>query len=348
MLQMDVLKYYFDYFNFNFYTFPFVVRIAVSITFVFLTFVFCMLITLFLRKLISKQEIKINTDEKSKCYMLLEAIITFKDNVTYNVLEEKSSHFKKVCGNDSKRIIKVLLSIKKEFPNEFNFDNSRGICRLFDLGALWDENLSKGSLKEKIEALDEITGLNASISESTLSKLVYHKNSELRKRARIAQIHLSQHDPFRFFEEEFDQDFTKWDKIKIHNILLHRTVNTIPNFARWIPKIKNEDLQCLFIFEIGYFSQIENKNFVFELFRNTISDKVKVQCIKTLDVLGIQTYKEQLIKLYPICSEKVQLCIIDVLTPIKQEYYSKFRLLFMRLIFSLKLDAYPGSISLLG
>nr|WP_315263208.1 hypothetical protein [uncultured Flavobacterium sp.] len=36
-----------------------------------------------------------------------------------------------------------------------------------------------------------------------------------------------------------------------------------------------------------------------------------------------------------------------VLTPIKQEYYSKFRLLFMRLIFSLKLDAYPGSISLL-
>ncbi|EKT3958559.1 hypothetical protein NTJ28_002575 [Flavobacterium psychrophilum] len=37
-----------------------------------------------------------------------------------------------------------------------------------------------------------------------------------------------------------------------------------------------------------------------------------------------------------------------VLTPIKQEYYSKFRLLFMRLIFSLKLDVYPGSISLLG
>lgn len=36
-----------------------------------------------------------------------------------------------------------------------------------------------------------------------------------------------------------------------------------------------------------------------------------------------------------------------VLTPIKQECYSKFRLLIMRLIFSLKLDAYPGSISLL-
>ncbi|NRT12218.1 hypothetical protein HNQ00_001849, partial [Flavobacterium sp. 14A] len=31
-----------------------------------------------------------------------------------------------------------------------------------------------------------------------------------------------------------------------------------------------------------------------------------------------------------------------VLTPIKQEYYSKFRLLIMLLIFPLKLDVYPG------
>ena len=33
-----------------------------------------------------------------------------------------------------------------------------------------------------------------------------------------------------------------------------------------------------------------------------------------------------------------------VLAPIKQEYYSKFRLLIMRLIYSLKLGVYPGSI----
>ncbi|MCB6089617.1 DUF3644 domain-containing protein, partial [Flavobacterium psychrophilum] len=42
-----------------------------------------------------------------------------------------------------------------------------------------------------------------------------------------------------------------------------------------------------------------------------------------------------------------QSLLYNVLTPIKQEYYSKFRLLFMRLIFSLKLDVYLGSISLL-
>jgi len=36
--------------------------------------------------------------------------------------------------------------------------------------------------------------------------------------------------------------------------------------------------------------------------------------------------------------------LLDVLAPIKQECSFKFRLLIMRLIFSLKLDVYPGSI----
>ena len=54
------------------------------------------------------------------------------------------------------------------------------------------------------------------------------------------------------------------------------------------------------------------------------------------------------------CGIRVMLCreyleivkfrLSSVLTPIKQEYYSKFRLLIMRLNFSLKLDVYPGSI----
>ena len=53
-------------------------------------------------------------------------------------------------------------------------------------------------------------------------------------------------------------------------------------------------------------------------------------------------------KLYlQLMNGKIITMLHTVLTPIKQEYYSKFRLLFMRLFFLLKLDAYPGSISLL-
>jgi len=156
-------------------------------------------------------------------------------------------------------------------------------------------------------ALEEIIELNASISESILSTLVYHKNNELRKRARIAQIHLSQHDPFKFFSEEFDKDFTAWDKIKIHDILLKKPLKTIPNFARWIPVIKNEKLQCLFIYEIGHYKQIENRHFLFDYFKKTTNDMVKIECLKTLEILGISEFKTKFLHIYPLCSEEVQL-----------------------------------------
>lgn len=316
---MGTLKYYFDYFNFNFDTFPLVIQIAVTIILIFLTFNFIMLTTLLVQKFINRKKDKETVDTKSKCYRILETIVTHDNNVTYETLLEKLSDFKQDCGADSKKIIRILLSVKSQYPEEFNYYNSQSISRIFDLGAFWDDNLSKGTLKQKMESLDEIIELNASISESILSTLVYHKNNELRKRARIAQIHLSQHDPFRFFEEEFDEDFTEWDKIKIHNILLHRPIKTIPNFARWIPRIKNEDLQCLFIYEIGYFLQYENGDFLFDFFKTTTSDKVKVQCLKTLDILGIHNYKEPLIRMYPICSEEVQLYIVESLRNIRNE-----------------------------
>lgn len=316
---MGTLKYYFDYFNFNFDTFPLVIQIAVTIILIFLTFNFIMLTTLLVQKFINRKKDKETVDTKSKCYRILETIVTHNNNVTYETLLEKLSDFKQDCGADSKKIIRILLSVKSLYPEEFNYYNSQSISRIFDLGAFWDDNLSKGTLKQKMESLDEIIELNASISESILSTLVYHKNNELRKRARVAQIHLSQHDPFRFFEEEFDEDFTEWDKIKIHNILLHRPIKTIPNFARWIPRIKNEDLQCLFIYEIGYFLQYENGDFLFDFFKTTTSDKVKVQCLKTLDILGIHNYKESLIRMYPICSEEVQLNIVESLRNIRNE-----------------------------
>lgn len=51
---------------------------------------------------------------------------------------------------------------------------------------------------------------------------------------------------------------------------------------------------------------------------------------------------------YSLENSIIQRDFLVVLAPIKQEYYCKFQLLFIRLIFSLKLDAYPGSISLFG
>lgn len=319
------------YFIFNFFeniyykyiVMPLVIRIAViaTVCFIVLLLFYAALgiVNYYKRKRNQKrEEIRKNN---SDCYIILKEILTYDEVIPFNTLQSDFVEIKAKCHKNQKDIIYEMLSIRYEFPIEFNYENFQSLSRLFNLTAYWDAKLSHRLLKVKLENLQHIIDLRATISESVLATLVYHKNNELRKKARIAQIHLSQHEPFKFFDEEFDKDFTVWDKIKIHDILLHRPVQTIPNFIRWIPKVKNENLQSLFIYEIGHYNQVENKEFLYEFFKMTPSDEVKIQIIKTMKILGIEEMAHNLIRQYNAVSENVQLAIINNLKHVQTDKF---------------------------
>ena len=103
------LKYYYDYFNFNFDTYPLVIRIAITIILLFFVFNIIMVTSLLIKKFIDRKKSKEDIDKNSKCYRILETIVTHNSNVTYETLLEKLDSFKEDCGADSKKIIKILL-----------------------------------------------------------------------------------------------------------------------------------------------------------------------------------------------------------------------------------------------
>ena len=300
---------------------PLVIRIAVIITIFFilllLFFAILSLVNYFIKKRFDKREEERKSN--SDCFTILAEILTNEEVIPFTTMQYDFESIKARCHKELEDIVYEMLVIKNEFPSQFNYENLHSLTRLFKLTAYWDDKLTDKSLKVKMENLQTIIDLRANISESILSTLLYHKNSELRKKARIAQIHLSQHEPFKFFDEEFDKDFTVWDKSKIHDILLHKPTQTIPNFIRWIPKVKNENLQSLFIYEVGHYNQVENKDFLFDFFKLTPSDEVKIQIVETLNMLGIESMAHNLIRQYNACSENVQLCIINNLKHIQTD-----------------------------
>ncbi len=320
---MYIIYNLFENLYYKFINMPLVIKIAVFTTILFILLLLfygiLSLVQYYLRKRKEKrEEIRKNNSE---CYAILKEILTFEEIIPFASLEQDFETIRAKCHKKQEDIVYEMLVIKNEFPNQFNYENLQSLSRLFNLTPYWDEKLSDNSLKVKMENLQNIIELRATISESVLSTLVYHKNSDLRKKARIAQIHLSQHDPFRFFDEEFDKDFTVWDKIKIHDILLHRPIQTIPNFIRWVPKVKNENLQALFIYEIGHYNQTENKEFLYDFFKMTPSDEVKIQIIETMKILGIEDMAYNLIRNYNAVSENVQLAIINNLKHVQTDKF---------------------------
>jgi hypothetical protein len=302
---------------------PLVIRIAVTTTVLFILLLLFYAILIFVNYYIKKRYDKQEEMRKknSDCYAVLKEILTNEEELSFEALKYDFVSIKARCHEKLEDIVYELLVIKNDFPSQFNYENLQTLARLFILTPYWDEKLTDKSLKVKMEILQNIIELRAPVSESILSTLLYHKNSELRKKARIAQIHLSQHEPFKFFDEEFDKDFTVWDKSKIHDILLHKPTQTIPNFIRWIPKVKNENLQALFIYEIGHYNQVENKEFLFDFFKTAPSDGVKIQIVETLNMLGIESMAHNLIRQYNACSENVQLSIINNLKHIQTDQF---------------------------
>ena len=312
---------FFENLYYKFIVMALVIRIALIITIflivLLLFFAFLGLVNYYIKRRFEtkEEERKRNSD----CYTVLAGILTEEEAIPYNDLQYDFASIKARCHPELSDIVYEMLVIKNEFPFQFNYQNLQSLATLFKLPAYWDEKLTDRSLKVKMVNLQNIIDLKANISESILSTLLYHKNSELRKKARIAQIHLSQHEPFKFFDEEFDKDFTVWDKSKIHDILLNKPTQTIPNFVRWIPKVKNTNLQSLFIYEVGFYNQVENKEFLFDYFKLTHSDEVKIQIVETLNKLGIESFAHKLISQYGACSENVQLCIINNLKHIQTD-----------------------------
>lgn len=312
---------FFENLYYKFIVMALVIRITVVVT-IFLILLLIFFATLSLVNYYIKKRFELREAERkrnSDCYTVLAGILTDPEIIPFNNLQYDFASIKQRCHSEIPDIIYEMVLIKNDFPFEFNYENLLSLARLFKLTAYWDDKLTDKSLKVKMENLQTIIDLRANISESILSTLLYHKNSELRKKARIAQIHLSQHEPFKFFDEEFDKDFTVWDKSKIHDILLNKPTQTIPNFVRWIPKVSNVNLQSFFIYEVGYYNQGENKEFLFDFFKTTPNDGVKIQIIETLKMLGIESMAHNLIKQYGACSENVQLCMINNLKHIQTD-----------------------------
>lgn len=313
----------FENFYYKYANMPLVVRIAVIATIIFtLLLIFYSILSIvnyfISRRAERREEVRKNN---SDCYVVLKEILTYEQVIPFKALEADFEKIKVRCHSKQKDIIYEMLVIKNEFPDQFNYENLTSLSRLFVLTPYWDKKLTSRSLKIKMENLQTIIDLRATISESVLSTLVYHKNAELRKKARIAQIHLSQHEPFKFFDEEFDKDFTVWDKIKIHDILLHRPKQNIPNFIFWIPRVKNEQLQAMFIYEIGFYKQIQNKDFLYNFFKMTPSDEVKIQIIETMKVLGIEDMVYNFIQQYNLCSKNVQVAMINNLRHVQTDKF---------------------------
>jgi len=315
---VSFFKFYFYYLDALFTGFPLVIRAATLLVMLMAIIIFVGLY----RFLFSIYKIKRQKRRKEKIRNLYEAnireIVFSPQTLSDEEIRDRLGVVEKGAFKEweSRYITDLLLAVKNEKESSYlNEENYAEVIRLFSLVIFWDSQLHKRSLKKNKRALRRLINISQNIPEGIFTHLHHTNNHDLRKHAKYGHMQLSAHNPFKFLDEDFDQRFNSLDEIRIHAALKARE-KRLPLLIRWVHNTQNDSYKCFLIEEIGLFNQTECAPQLMDMFKEAKSDQLKAAIAKTLGMLNCEGAVTVITSEYGLCSEPVQLSIIDALESI--------------------------------
>ena len=294
------LEYYYELFQLN------SLFLKTLYTLAFLLLCFCIYNTFFL---IRKHSKRVKTQKKEE-YLRNEYFDRIKEILlTEKAFSNSELHNYLAVSSYDNSFKRELTNLILEIIDKNPIVNKKNYELLMDelkLKKFWEEELLKGSKKRKERALRKIKGLNLVIAESVLIPMTTIKNSILRRKARSLYIYISKNNPFKFFDNDFDDQFSEWDNIEIHEILSKKPEETIPNFIHWVQNHSaDEDLKSFLVYEMSSYNQKEASPYLLKMIENS-GMKLRQQIIKALGILDYKESAQFLIGIYPVQPSFIQ------------------------------------------
>src|SRR5690625_548783 len=286
---MSVFKYYYYYYSSLFAGYPFVIKIAVLIIFLLLFFTVMSLFRFFFIRhnqlLEKKRKAKVDDLYREKLITLL--YFSFKE-VSVTELKEDKELVEPKKGWQKRMLTDLILVLKADksfemdggiFQNK-NYYNLLTYTKLFEY---WVSEMSSTNSNKAIRALRMANEIGEGIQGSVFSRAVYHRKGYLRKFARMTYTRFDSHEPYKFLEQDFDDQFNEFDKKRLHYTLNEMNKeHPIPLLTKWISQTTKKNYKCFLIKEMGFFRQYEGIPYLINLFESEPDLTIQCQIIETL------------------------------------------------------------------
>lgn len=316
-MNYDYLLYYLNYVGTILDGYPPIARF---------TFVMVMLLLLFSILALGRMLIigyRLNVAEKKR----KKTINHFYDRLSFimknssiyekeEILRLLEVNIKKFKNWKSDYVTDVLLDVKSTLykAGQFNEINYKNCLEALRLMGFWEKRIRYSRYDKRKEALLVMGEFDNGVNSGILSKSTFHKNKEIRKVARDLYTNQDRYNPFRFMEENFDEEFTQLDKLRLHSTLIKRSnEGNLPNLLRWVHSSKNPKYIIFILKEIGFFKQFgasENLLILLDKYENR---DIRVQIVETLGALSCLEAVPKLIDRYQLETSVVRDAIIKTM-----------------------------------
>lgn len=327
-MYYDYYLYYLSYLSSLYNGYPFIIRMTVFMVMGLGLVIFYGILRLLYMGLMI--HLKANRIAKTKTHFEEKLIFVMKSRTNYDVEEIRQLLNYDISNTKRWRpeiITDVVLAVKNLMlqRGELNTINYKNCLQALHLMAFWEKRIRTSGVGKRRAALQIVGDMDNGINSGILSKSTFHKNRYIRKTARDLYTSQDTYNPFRFMEENFDDEFTQLDKLRLHATLIKRSnEGKLPNLMRWVSSSKNPNYIIFIVREIGYFKQHEVAETLMEFLEKHENRDVRTQVVLTLGELEHHACSAQLIARYTLESTVVRTAIIKTMGKLKSDLTLSF------------------------
>ncbi|MFD2905733.1 HEAT repeat domain-containing protein [Sphingobacterium anhuiense] len=316
-MYYDYYFYYLSYLSSLYNGYPLIIRMTVFMVMI------LALLTVFGMLRLAYIGIKIHLREKgkvkTKTHFEEKLMFVMKSKTNYDV-EEIQQLLEYDIANTKRwnpeMITDVVLTVKNTVykQGELNEINYKNCLAVLSLMGFWEKRIRTSGVDRRKVALQIVGDMDNGVNSGVLSKSTFHKNRYIRKTARDLYTSQDTYNPFRFMEENFDEEFTQLDKLRLHATLVKRSISgKLPNLMRWVNSSKNPNYILFILKEIGHFKQYEAAHSLIGFLEKNENRDVRAQVVLTLGELQYHECASDLIARYALESTVVRGAIIKTM-----------------------------------
>ena len=180
--------------------------------------------------------------------------------------DSRWNYAEKLCWID------LLIAIRLETGTTASgLKNLQLVIRRANLVEFMENRLLNGRDRDKLRIIQAVRLLEMEMPDSVMSRLVNHRNSELRKAARFYYMLVNRDDPYRFFEkDQVGADFLHWDRLELHQLFSECAAldKRLPSFIPLMERSSNSQLIAFLIEETAYWSSDEEVHHLISYFQH--------------------------------------------------------------------------------
>lgn len=218
-------------------------------------------------------------------------------------------------------LIDLFIELRMQISiNPHTLRNLHNCIMVFDLQNFMEDRLISGKDSEKLKVIQAIRILHINATDSYVTRIINHRDKDLKKAARLYYIISNDDDPFMYMEGKNDNSFNEWDMMETHQIFEDcMNINKkLPSFIPAISNTNNKSTARFFIMETAYWGTEKEMKYL-EKFLDSDDEILKKSTLESISLRKIKGLESKLKDIYYKQPEEIKRVILYTLLIISPE-----------------------------